>query len=139
MLVYALIGIGVVSVINYVLFWMYQTDKFDNDVLAIFMGGVLSLLTYGFCQGVNGILKVITRTKYKGVVLCPDGTYRYCESKKLDYWLEKDGYDYIPFDVSKSWYWLCKDDKKVQQQSVVGAINSRYIPRKIWKDFEKLK
>ena len=88
----------------------------------------------------NLVAFISTKTKhlrYKSMLVCPDGKIRYCDYNLYDEYRELEGYSYVDEKRFKSEGWNNKDWKPIYR--FLDVASTRYAPKKVWKNYEKIK
>jgi hypothetical protein len=124
-----------VATLIYVIGGNIQTS-IDSETLALICLGPICWLIVGIINLVAYIGKKTKRFRHKSMLVCPDGKVRYCDYNYADEYCGLEGYSFVDAKRFLQEGWNAKDWNSYYRMADVAS--TRYVPRKIWKNYEKI-
>lgn len=122
------------------IFALVSLFMMDNgkEELAVVFAGVVAWLWFCMVKFAEAINKTVKGYKYKSLLICPDGKFRYRSCYKTDEFLEEhDGYSFAKFSE-----YAAKEGWKLEEWNLAyvrgDCGNMRYTPRSVWKRYDKI-
>lgn len=110
-----------------------------HEVAMVVLCGPVAWLWVGVLKIIRLIKSSIKHSRFKALLVCPDGEIRYVDSHKAQGVVDSEKYKYrfVPFKALHSdvQQWP-KEYRTTLGNDAVG--NVRYCPKSVWSQFEKI-
>lgn len=129
---------GVCIMSLFALFAVVAADE-GNETLMIILCGPVGWLWVGVLKIIRCIKLTVKHSRFKALLICPDGQVRYINSNKAQTLVDCEEYEYrfVRFvDLNtKATEWP-KEYQTTLGKDTVG--NVRYCPKSVWKKYEEI-
>lgn len=136
MLLTIIITILVYSAIVTLINVIGTNTRCDEDTMMILSYGPIGWLLVGIINLITYIDKKTKRFRYKSMLVCPDDKVRYCDFDYADEYCKLEGYSFVNAKRFKTEGWDNKNWKPSDR--FYDIASTRYVPRKIWKNYEEI-
>lgn len=130
--------LGIIIMSIFTLISIIMIDNGKENIALIFAGSAMWIWLL-IIQIAKKLKKTIKGSKYKSLIICPDGQIRYRSCFNTDEFIEThDGYSFAHFSeysLNENWKIEDWDSKYI----CCGIGNVRYAPRVVWKRYERIK
>lgn len=85
----------------------------------------------------QSLVKKLCRSRFRALIICPDGMIRWCKSKNAEAIINLDeGYWFV--DQKRLEKEGCDQELWPKKYRCLGRVNTRYAPKSVWRKYKPI-